>query len=222
MAVAPHPATAFSPGDDFRRIDKGVDACRACDLWERATQGVFGDGPRDAPLMLVGEQPGDREDLVGRPFVGPAGAMLDKALAEAGIDRGRVFVTNAVKHFKWRPSGKRRLHERPNAGEIRACRPWLDLELAAVRPDVVVVLGAVAALSLLGPSFRVTKQRGQLIRGPDGPPSYLATYHPSAILRAPDAAAREGMYASLVADLRCAVEASPVSSVRERRSKRPA
>jgi DNA polymerase len=219
MIGAPHPALAFSPGDDLRRMKEGVDACRACDLWERASQGVIGEGPRDASLMLVGEQPGDREDVAGRPFVGPAGAMLDKALADAGVDRQRVFVTNAVKHFKWRPSGKRRLHERPNAVQIRACRPWIDLELEAVRPDVVVVMGAVAAQALLGASFRVTRQRGEIVRGPDGR-SYLATYHPSAILRAPDAEAREDMYASLVSDLRTAAQALP--PIREGPAKRPA
>lgn len=218
----PHPARAFSPGDDFRRIKRAVDACRACDLWARATQGVFGEGPKDAALMLVGEQPGDREDLVGRPFVGPAGAMLDRALAEAGIDRASVYLSNAVKHFKWRPSGKRRLHERPNAGEIRACRPWLELELEGVAPDVVVPMGAVAAQSLLGSTFKITKDRGRVIPAAEGLPAYVATFHPSAILRAPDRAARDAMYADLVADLRLAVDALPSSAVRERRSARPA
>ena len=217
-----HPAAGHTAREDFRRIAKAVDACRACDLWARATQGVFGEGPRHAPLMLVGEQPGDREDLVGRPFVGPAGAILDQALANAGIDRSAVYLTNSVKHFKWRPSGKRRLHERPNAGEMRACRPWLELELEGVRPDVVVALGAVAAQSLLGPSFRLTRQRGQLIPGLDGGPIHVATYHPSAILRAPDRAARDEMLGALVADLRLAAGAVPISAGRERRGARTA
>lgn len=219
--TAQHPATGYSPRQDFRRVARGVDACRACDLWARATQGVFGEGPRDAPLMLIGEQPGDREDLLGQPFVGPAGAMLDRALADAGIDRARVFVTNAVKHFKWRPSGKRRLHERPNPREIRACRPWLDLELAGVRPDVVIAMGAVAAQSLLGSSFRITLDRGRLIAAGGGVPAAVATYHPAAILRAPARVARDEMYRSLVDDLRLAMSALPRSGVPERRSARP-
>ena len=220
-AVAPHPADSFSPRDAPRRIARAVDACRACDLWARATQGVFGEGPRDAQLMLVGEQPGDREDLVGRPFVGPAGAILDDALADAGVDRALAYVTNAVKHFKWRPSGKRRLHERPNAGEIRACRPWLELELQAVRPAVVVAMGAVAAQSLLGPTFRITTGRGRVITAEDGGLT-VATYHPSAILRAPDRAARDEMYRLLVDDLRLAAAAVPPSTVRERPAARSA
>jgi uracil-DNA glycosylase len=210
---AGHPAEAWSPRDDLRRVADAVDACRACDLWARATQGVFGEGRRGATIVLVGEQPGDREDLVGRPFVGPAGVMLDKALEDAGIDRAQVYVTNAVKHFKWKPSGKRRLHEKPNAREVKACRPWLDLELDAVAPRVVMPLGATAASALLGPSFRITQQRGQVIRpdagldgGRDAGPEYVASFHPSAILRAPDAEARETMYAALVADLRVAAE----------------
>jgi DNA polymerase len=198
-----HPAAAWSPRDDLRRVADAVDACRACDLWARATQGVFGEGRRGATIVLVGEQPGDREDLVGRPFVGPAGAILDKALEEAGVDRATVYVTNTVKHFKWKPSGKRRLHEKPNAREVKACRPWLDLELQAVGPRVVMPLGATAAAALLGPSFRITQQRGQVVRR-DGGPDYVASFHPSAILRAPDAAAREAMYGALVADLRVA------------------
>jgi uracil-DNA glycosylase len=202
-ADAGHPADEWSPGDDLRRVADAVDACRACDLWARATQGVFGEGRRGATIVLVGEQPGDREDLVGRPFVGPAGAMLDKALEEAGVDRAQVYVTNAVKHFKWKPSGKRRLHEKPNAREVKACRPWLDLELEAVEPRVVMPLGATAAAALLGTSFRITQQRGQVIRLDSGP-EYVASFHPSAILRAPDAQARDTMYTALVDDLRTA------------------
>ena len=169
---------------------------------------MFGEGPRNAPLMLVGEQPGDREDLVGRPFVGPAGSLLDRALADAHIAREKVFVTNAVKHFKWRPSGKRRLHEKPNAGEIRACRPWLDLELDLVKPEVMVLMGATAATAVLGPAFRITRGRGKLMPATEDEPARIATFHPSAILRAPDAEAREASYAALVADLRAAAEAA--------------
>jgi uracil-DNA glycosylase len=181
--------------------------CTACDLYARATQTVFGEGSARASLMLVGEQPGDREDLAGRPFVGPAGAMLDRALVDAGIDRERVFVTNVVKHFKWKPSGKRRLHERPNAAEIRACRPWLDIELEMVRPDLLVALGATAAQAIVGRSFRITEQRGEILRPlPDGPP-VLATFHPSAILRARTPEDRERMFAALAADLTTAAAA---------------
>src|SRR5882762_3177648 len=142
----------------LRDVAEAAKDCRGCDLWSRAIQTVFGEGPRAAKVLLVGEQPGDKEDLAGHPFVGPAGGVLDKALAEAGIDRRRVYLTNAVKHFKWRASGKRRLHERPNTAEIAACRVWLELELRLVEPDIVVALGATAAQALLGRAFRVTKQ----------------------------------------------------------------
>ncbi|MDP8978056.1 MAG: UdgX family uracil-DNA binding protein [Actinomycetota bacterium] len=158
--------------------------CTNCALYRDATQTVFGRGPRSARLMLVGEQPGDREDLDGRPFVGPAGQLLDRGLVDAGIDRQDVYVTNIVKHFKFIRRGKRRIHQKPNAEEISACRPWLDGELAAVRPEVVVALGATAARALLGPSFRVSRQRGEVFRR-DGA-RYTATLHPSAILRLPD------------------------------------
>jgi DNA polymerase len=174
--------------------------CTACDLYARATQTVFGEGRPSASLMLVGEQPGDREDVAGRPFVGPAGAMLDKALDEAGIDRERVFVTNVVKHFKWRPSGKRRLHERPNQAEIRACRPWLDLEREIVRPDLLVALGATAAQAIIGRDFKITEGRGEVLPSTGGSP-VLATFHPSAILRARTPEDRERMLAALVGDL---------------------
>ncbi|BDG08147.1 UdgX family uracil-DNA binding protein [Anaeromyxobacter paludicola] len=174
--------------------------CRACDLGARATQTVFGEGPRDAAVMLVGEQPGDAEDLSGRPFVGPAGRLLDEALAEAGLDRRRVYVTNAVKHFKWEARGKKRIHQKPDAGEIRACRPWFEAELAAVRPRALVLLGATAAQSVLGRAFRVTQHRGELLPSPLAP-IVLATLHPSAILRAPDPEARRRERARFVADL---------------------
>jgi DNA polymerase len=163
-------------------------------------------GPEGARLFLVGEQPGDLEDREGRPFVGPAGRLLDRALVEAGIDRADVYVTNAVKHFKWVPRGKRRLHEKPNAREIAACRPWLDAEIAVVRPRVLVCLGATAAQALLGKSFRVTRQRGVLVASPAGVPA-LATVHPSSILRAPDDETRERERLAFTRDLRGAAEA---------------
>jgi DNA polymerase len=159
--------------------------CRACDLWRSGTQTVFGEGLKKAEVMLVGEQPGDREDIEGRPFVGPAGKLLDRALERAGIDRNQVYITNVVKHFKWRPRGKRRIHQKPNAEEIGACRPWLEGELAAVKPHVLVCLGATAAQALLGRTFRVTRQRGEFVESPLAP-LVTATIHPSAILRMED------------------------------------
>jgi DNA polymerase len=202
-----HPAVKVRPGAGLETAREVAAGCTACDLYARATQTVFGEGSPDAPLMLVGEQPGDREDLVGRPFVGPAGAMLDKALEDAGIDRETVFVTNVVKHFKWRPSGKRRLHERPNQAEIRACRPWLDIEREIVQPEVLVALGATAARAIIGRDFKITERRGEVIAAIDGGPRLLATYHPSAILRARTSEDREQMLAALVGDLAIAVEA---------------
>lgn len=175
--------------------------CRGCDLFERGTQTVFGEGARESELMMVGEQPGDYEDRQGRPFVGPAGQLLDRALDAAGIDRETVYVTNAVKHFKWEPRGKRRIHQKPNAREVSACKPWLTSEIAAVRPKVIVCLGATAAQSLLGPRFRVSKQRGQLVDSPLAP-HVLATVHPSSILRAPDDQAREVEMELFIRDLR--------------------
>jgi uracil-DNA glycosylase len=175
--------------------------CRACGLWKNATQTVFGEGKRSAKVMLIGEQPGDKEDLAGRPFVGPAGRVLDEALEAAGIDRGTVFITNAVKHFKWRAAGKRRLHEKPNRSEIAACRLWLDAELALLKPQVVVALGATAAQALIAENFKVTQQRGKLIPSTLAP-HVLATVHPSSILRAPDEAAREREMKLFIADLK--------------------
>ncbi len=191
---------AIADPRSLRSVAAAAKDCRACDLWSRATQTVFGEGPRTATAVFVGEQPGDKEDLAGHPFVGPAGRVLDEALAEAGIDRRRVFVTNAVKHFKWRASGKRRLHERPNGAEIAACRMWLELELQLVKPDIVVVLGATAAQALLGPAFRVTRQRGQLVTSSLAP-RVVATVHPSSILRAPDES-RDAEMRAFVRDLR--------------------
>jgi len=175
--------------------------CRACDLYKTGTQTVFGEGAGHAQVMFVGEQPGDREDREGKPFVGPAGRVLDEALEEAGIDRRHVYITNAVKHFKWKPQGKRRLHQKPNAAEINACRPWLDAEIAVVKPHLLVLLGATAAQALLGRDFRVSVQRGQLMERPGLPPM-MATVHPSSILRAPDDETRELEMRSFVQDLK--------------------
>lgn len=175
--------------------------CRACDLWKNATQTVFGEGKRTSKVVFVGEQPGDKEDIAGRPFVGPAGRVLDEALEAAGIDRSTVYVTNAVKHFKWRKAGKRRLHEKPGRSEIQACRLWLDAELAILKPRVVVCLGATAAQALISPAFKVTKERGKLIASPLAP-HVVATVHPSSILRAYDEAAREEEMRAFIADLR--------------------
>jgi uracil-DNA glycosylase family protein len=183
------------------RLREAAAGCRACPLWEGATQTVFGEGTRTAEIVFVGEQPGDVEDRAGQPFVGPAGRVLDDALADAGIDRKLAYVTNAVKHFKWQARGKRRIHQKPNAAELAACRPWLDAELAVVEPRVLVLLGATAAQALLGRGFRVTRERGVPVDS-DLAPNVVATVHPSSILRAPDEAARREAYAAFVADLR--------------------
>ena len=191
--------------DELRAIAAG---CQACHLWAPATQTVFGEGPAAAEIVMVGEQPCDREDREGSPFVGPAGRVLDQGLVDAGIDRDKVFVTNVVKHFKFSPRGKRRIHAKPNAEEITACRPWLEAELTAVSPKVLVCLGSTAAQALIDRKFRVTKQRGQVIEWPDGPPwsdgappvKVTATVHPSSILRGPDEA-REAAMADFVDDL---------------------
>ena len=198
--------------------------CRACELWEGTTQTVFGEGPETARIVFVGEQPGDQEDRRGEPFVGPAGRLLDKALTEAGIDRRDAYITNAVKHFRFKPTGKRRIHQTPGPEHLRACRPWLEAEFAVLQPEVVVCLGATAAKALISPSFRITKDRGQLIpwtppgvAAAEGEPAdeeedaphqtwMLATTHPSAILRTPDEA-RETAYDALVADLRVVAHA---------------
>jgi DNA polymerase len=183
------------------RIREDAAGCRRCHLWKRATQTVFGEGPSSARLMLVGEQPGDQEDLAGEPFVGPAGQLLRESLEEAGLDPAEVFLTNAVKHFKWEPRGKRRIHERPNREEVLACRIWLDEEIEAVKPAMIVALGATAAGALLGSAARVTRDRGRFF------PSTLAplvsvTVHPSSILRAPDSAARADARRQFVSDLK--------------------
>ena len=184
-------------------VDRAVQACRRCDLWRNATQGVAGEGPAHAGMMLVGEQPGDQEDLQGHPFVGPAGAALDHALAEAGIDRGRTFVTNAVKHFKHELRGKRRLHKTPDRGEVIACRWWLDRERRLLRPKVIVALGGTAAFAVFGKAMPIMKSRGRPLPLEDGAAG-LITVHPSYLLRIPDAAAKEAARAAFVADLKTA------------------
>src|SRR5215469_15303209 len=188
----------------YSTLDSARDAansCRACDLWKRGTQTVFGEGQPRARVMFVGEQPGDKEDLQRRPFVGPAGALLDKALEQAGIDRRITYVTNAVKHFKWEPRGKRRIHKKPNSIEIAACHQWLEVEIDLVKPQVIVCLGATAAQALLGRTFRVTQQRGQLLPF-NTAPHILATVHPSSILRAQDDESRHREFEHFVNDLR--------------------
>jgi DNA polymerase len=182
-------------------VRKTAADCKACDLYKRGTQTVFGEGPRKATVMLVGEQPGDAEDLAGRPFVGPAGKLLDAALEQAEIDRRQVYVTNVVKHFKWEPRGKRRIHAKPNAAEIAACRPWLETEISLVKPHVLICLGATAAQALLGKSFKVSKQRGEIVESTLAP-IVTATVHPSSILRAPDDEARREEMRRFVQDLK--------------------
>jgi len=182
-------------------LREAVQGCRGCDLYRNATQAVFGEGARRAEVLFVGEQPGDKEDIAGRPFVGPAGQLFDKALEEAGIDRTQTYVTNAVKHFKWKARGKRRIHQKPNWSEVTACRPWLEAELEAVRPRVVVCLGATSAQSLLGRDFRVTQHRGELLES-DIAEHVTATVHPSSILRQQDEGSRHAELAAFVDDLR--------------------
>jgi uracil-DNA glycosylase len=195
-----HTAAPLVPARlSLRALRTAAAGCTACDLYRCATQTVFGEGPLQARAVLIGEEPGDQEDQRGRVFVGPAGRLLDRALEEAGIDRKLVYLTNAVKHFKWTARGKRRLHEKPNARELAACRPWLDAELRLIRPEIVVCLGATAAQALLGRGFRVTKERGRIL---PGELPILATVHPSSILRAPDAGARRREMARFVRDLR--------------------
>lgn len=208
------PAAEISPdvaAADLETLREEAAACRACQLWKDATQTVFGEGPDHAPLMLVGEQPGDKEDLAGHPFVGPAGQMLDRALQEAGIDRSKVYVTNAVKHFKFVPRGKIRLHQKPATPEIKACRQWYERELATVRPALVVALGATAAQSVFGKITPVTKNRGHVVDLPEGPnmiaTKAMVTVHPSYLLRLPDADAKAREYELFVKDLKIAAAA---------------
>src|SRR5437870_7082654 len=189
------------------KLREAAAGCRACDLWELGTQTVFGEGSPKARVMLVGEQPGDQEDLQGRPFVGPAGKIMDRALEEAGIDRKEVYVTNAVKHFKWEPRGKRRIHQKPNSREVAACRPWLEAELRIVRPKLLVVLGSTAGQAIFGPSFRVTRERGKVLSSKFAP-KVVATVHPSSLLRQQDEESRHREYKNFVADLRVAITAA--------------
>jgi uracil-DNA glycosylase len=199
----PRSALEFLPArQDLSSLREAAANCRGCDLYREATHVVFGEGRAQASILMVGEQPGDREDREGKPFVGPAGQLLDKCLESAGIDRPDVYITNAVKHFKWEPRGKIRLHKKPNSLEITACRPWLVREIEAVRPRIIVCLGATAAQALLGAQFRLTKHRGEVFPTEHGP--VTATIHPSAILRMPEPTAREAEVAALVADLKIA------------------
>jgi DNA polymerase len=206
MSKPIHTAAELVPAKaTLDELRKAAASCKACDLWQHGTQTVFGEGNPHARVMLVGEQPGDKEDLQGRPFVGPAGAVLDKALTAAGIDRNDVYVTNIVKHFKWEPQGKIRLHKKPNAIEISACRPWLEAEIRVVKPQVVVLLGATAAQGILGRHFRVTEHRGKLVDSSLAP-YVLATVHPSSILRAQDDDSRHEEMRRFIDDLRQVAE----------------
>jgi DNA polymerase len=195
-------APFIPPRPTLPKLQAAAAHCMGCDLYRRATQTVFGEGPPSASVMLVGEQPGDVEDRVGRPFVGPAGRILDRALEDAGIDRDKVFVTNAVKHFKWEERGKRRLHSKPSARQVQACRPWLEAEIKVVQPHIIVAMGATASYALLGPAFRLTQHRGELNHVPAWPVPVIATVHPSSILRAPDERARRANYALFVTDMK--------------------
>ena len=199
---APVPETS-----SLKEVAEAAKKCTACHLYKRATQTVFGEGPKHATMLLIGEQPGDYEDLAGKPFVGPAGKIMDRALEEAAIDRKDVYVTNAVKHFKWEPRGKRRIHQKPNSREIAACKPWLEAELRLVKPKLVVCLGATAGQAIFGPSFRVTRERGKLLSSKLAP-RVVATVHPSSLLRQPDEESREREYAHFVSDLRVALKAA--------------
>lgn len=185
----------------LKALENASRNCKACDLWRNATQTVFGEGSPHAKIMMIGEQPGNQEDLEGKPFVGLAGKLLGEALIAAGIDRKQVYITNAVKHFKWEPRGKRRIHKKPSASEIDACRPWLEAEIAALQPQIIVLLGATAAQSLLGRDFRVTQHRGEFLDS-DLAPRVIATVHPSSILRAPDEKTRHEEMERFIADLR--------------------
>lgn len=194
-------ADFFPKRKSLKAFRNAAAECKGCDLWERGTQTVFGEGARRAEVLFVGEQPGNEEDLSGKPFVGPAGRLLDDALVAAGIDRAHSYVTNVVKHFKWEPRGKRRIHKKPNTREIAACRPWLEAEISLVKPKVIVCLGATAAQALLGPKFKVTKQRGKFIKSTLAP-YIIATVHPSSILRAPDDETRHDEKRKFIDDLK--------------------
>jgi DNA polymerase len=207
MADRAHPAERLAPTATVEEARERAKRCRACELWRHATQTVFGAGAERSTIVLVGEQPGDQEDRAGEPFVGPAGRVLEEALAAAGIDRSRVYVTNAVKHFKWVPRGKRRIHARPRVSEILACAPWLTFELSHIRPRVVVCLGTTAARAVLGRTITLSKFRGQALQTPHAPAVFV-TAHPSSILRAPDPESRAEGRQQLIADLTLAAQAA--------------
>jgi len=194
-------ASLVPPKPTLKKLQAAASDCQACDLWKTGTQTVFGEGRTSSTVMFVGEQPGNSEDLEGRPFVGPAGGLLDRALVEAGIDRSKVYVTNVVKHFKWEPRGKRRIHKKPNAIEIRACRPWLEAEIKVVKPRAIICLGSTAAQAVIGPKFKVSTQRATFVQSPLAP-FVTATVHPSSILRAPSDEARHAETERFIADLK--------------------
>jgi uracil-DNA glycosylase len=194
-------AEPFVPEDrSLRSLADAVQHCEGCDLYKRATQAVFGEGTKRAHVMFVGEQPGDREDIEGHPFVGPAGRVLDEAIADAGLEREDIYLTNVVKHFKWKARGRRRIHDTPNEREVAACRPWMDAEIAAIRPTGLVCLGAIAARALFGRGYRLTERHGELVES-DLAPVVTASFHPSAVLRGPDPVAKRARYEDLVGDL---------------------
>ena len=201
-APAPVPDT-----NSLTKVAAAAKECTACPLYKKATRTVFGEGPKHATMFMIGEQPGDYEDVAGKPFVGPAGKILNRALEEAGINRDEVYVTNAVKHFKWEPRGKRWIHQKPNSRDIAACRPWLEAELRLVRPRLVVAMGATAAQTIFGPAFRVTRERGKVLSSKLAP-RVLATVHPSSLLRQPDEGSRRREYGHFVADLRTTLRAA--------------
>jgi DNA polymerase len=208
-----------APAGALRELAREAQACQRCPLYRNATQAVFGEGPRDAPVMLVGEQPGDVEDIGGRPFIGPAGRLLDKALAQAGVDRGKLYLTNAVKHFKNEPRGKRRLHKKPNAGEVEACKWWLDQEIEIIRPKLLVALGATAAAAIAGRAIPVMRSRGRVLSGPR---PLLVTIHPSYLLRMPDRDRAEQEFAAFAEDFEEILVAAPETAAdgRARRQRR--
>ena len=204
--MKPSPPNPFVPESrDLKKLRAAAAECQGCELYKQATQTVFGEGPRNARLMFVGETAGDQEDLAGRPFVGAAGKLLDQALAEVGIDRSTTYVTNIVKHFKWTPRGKRRLHAKPSSREIAACFPWLEAEIESVKPELIVCLGATGPQGLLGRDFEITRQRGEILESPKAA-HVLATYHPAAVLRAPHEEARRAQRADFVSDLKIAAD----------------
>jgi uracil-DNA glycosylase len=208
------PEDLIRPDASLSDLWQAAQKCRGCDIWERATQAVLGEGAADAEVMMVGEQPGNREDLEGHPFVGPAGKLLDKALEEAGIERGKVYITNLVKHFNSTQRGKLRIHKKPNAREIAACRPWLDTEIGLVRPKIIVCLGATAAQALISRGFRVSAQRGVLFESTMAP-LITATVHPSSILRAPDEESRHREMRQFIDDLKAIAQRLPASALRQ-------